>query len=148
MAIKADITLRHYQPSDYPLLESWWEIHGAEPMHESMIPVSTCIVELDGEPAASGSVFPCNNNHVAFFHGMVTRPGLSMQQSSECLMALQDGIDIIMRSSGHTLLLGTVTQGAMVRGAKMMGFSPAGDPVQAVARLVRPKPQTEYPYGS
>jgi hypothetical protein len=143
MVTTPDITIRHYRPEDYPLLESWWESHGAEPMHKSMIPVSTCIVELGGEPAASGSVFPCNNNHVAFFHGMVTRPGLSMQDARECLMALQDGIDIIMRSSGHTLLLGTVTQGAMVRGAKMMGFSPAGDPVQAVARLVRPKPQTE-----
>lgn len=142
------ITIRHYQPDDYPLLESWWEDHGAEPMHESMIPPSTCIVLLDGEPAASGSVFPCNSNHVAFFHGMVTRPGLSMQQARECLMALQDGLDIIMRAGGHTLLLGTVTQGAMVRGAKMMGFSPAGDPVQAVARLVRPKPITTENHGS
>jgi len=148
MATTANITTRHYEPSDYPLLESWWESHGAEPMHESMIPPSSCLVMLDDQPSAFGAVFLCNSNHVAFFHGMVTRPGLSMQEARECLLVLQDGLDIIMRSGGHTLLLGTVTQGAMVRGAKMMGFSPAGEPVQAVARLVRPKPITTEAHGS
>jgi len=130
------------------MLDAWWESHGAQPMHESMIPVSSCLVLSDGDPVAFGAVFPCNSNHVAFFHGMVTRPCLSMQDAREALLALQDGLDIIMRSSGHTLLLGTVQQGAMVRGAKMMGFSPAGEPVQSVARIVRPKPQTDHDHGS
>jgi len=147
METKANITTRHYELSDYPLLESWWESHGAEPMHASMIPPSSCLVMLDDQPSAFGAVFLCNSNHVAFFHGMVTRPGLSMQEARECLLVLQDGLDIIMRSGGHTLLLGTVQQGAMVRGAKMMGFSPAGEPVQAVARIVRPEPITTENHG-
>lgn len=144
METKSDrFTIRHYEPSDYPTLEDWWNGHGSEALPEWVIPASTCIVMMDGEPVASGSVFPCNNNHVAFFHGMVTRPGLSMMDARLALFALQDGLDIIMRSGGHTLLLGTVSPGAMLRGAKMMGFAPLGDLVQSVGRVVKPLPEIE-----
>jgi hypothetical protein len=132
------LTLRHYRGDDYPMLLEWWEQHEAPAMHESMVPESTCVVLLNGEPAACGSIFPCNNNHVAFFHGMVTRPGLNMREAKAVISALQDGIDIMMRSSGHTLLLGTVPDGAMMRGARMMGFTVQGTtPVYHVARLTR-----------
>lgn len=147
METKADrFTIRHYESDDYPELYSWWESHGADPMPAEMIPVSTCIVEMDGEPVASGSIFPCNNNAVAFFHGLVTRPGLGMMDSRLALHALQDGIDIIMRSGGHTLLVGTVHGDAMLRGARMIGFSAMGGLVQGVGRVV--EPQTEQNHGS
>ena len=130
--------IRHYEPADYPMLAAWWESHAADPLPEEMVPQSTCIVTMDGEPAASGSVFPCNNNFVAFFHGMVTRPGLCMRDARAALLALQEGLDIIMRAGGHALLLGTVPQGGMLRGARMMGFLPMGEPVQGVGRVIKP----------
>lgn len=138
METKAETTIRHYEPSDYPMIQGWWAVHSAEPLHPGIIPGSSCVVEMDGEPAAFGSVFPCNNNPVAFFHGMVTRPGLTMRQARKALMALQEGIDIICRNGGHTLLLGTVPAGAMMRGARMMGFDPMGDVVHPVGRVVKP----------
>lgn len=138
MATKDELSVRHYEPADYPMLEAWWMDHGAEPMDETMIPPSSCVVTMGDRSVAFGAVFLCNANHVAFFHGMVTRPGLSMAVSSAVLKYLQLGINAIMQSGGHTLLLGTVHPGAMVRGAKMMGFSPAGDLVQPVARIVPP----------
>lgn len=146
MATTSDIAIRHYDPADYPLLESWWEAHGAEPLHESMVPSSTCIVEMGGWPVASGSIFGCNCNHVAFLHGLVTRPGLSIGKAGEALRALMDGIDMMMRASGHTLLLGTVQPGGLARGSRMMGFAFAGDLVQPVARVV--KPQSIEDHGS
>lgn len=142
MEIPEEITLRHYKPEDYPMLLEWWETHGADQMPQSMIPPSTCIVMLNGEPAASGSVFLCNSNHVAFFHGMVTRPGLQMATAKRVLLALQDGLDIIMKSSGHTLLLGTVQTGPLARGAKMMGFSILSKPMHSVARVIKPNLKT------
>lgn len=142
MATTADTSIRHYMPEDYPMLEAWWDSHGVEPMDATMIPPSSCIVVRAFRCVAFGAVFLCNSNHVAFFHGMVTAPGLTMAQSAHALRALQAGIDAIMRSGGHTLLLGTVAPGALVRGAKMMGFAPAGDLVQPVARLVKPLPVT------
>jgi hypothetical protein len=134
------LTIRHYEPSDYPLLESWWQSHGGEPLPESMIPPSSCLVMLDGEPSAFGAVFLCNSNHVGFMHGMCTRPGLSMSEAKSALRALQDGIDIIMRSSGHCLLLGTVGSPAMIKGAKWMGFEVGTKQFVQVNRLVRPLP--------
>ena len=131
-------SIRHYEPSDYPMLLGWWREHGGEPMHESMIPPSSCIVIMFGEPVAFGAVFLCNSNHVAFFHGMVTCPRLTLRDAKEALHALQGGIDCIMRTGGHTLLLGTVPAGAMIKGAKWLGFIPAGDPVIPVQRLVQP----------
>lgn len=132
--------VRHYEKEDYEMLRSWWEWHGAEPLHPGMIPESSCVVLLDGDPAAFGSVFPCNNNFVAFFHGMVARPGLHFRESRASLLALQEGLDIICRNGGHTLLLGTVPSGAMMRGAQMMGFDKMGGLVQGVGRVVKPLP--------
>ena len=123
------------------MLLGWWRAHEGEPMPESMVPPSSCIVMMFGEPVAFGAVFLCNSNHVAFFHGMVTCPRLTMRDAAAALHALQDGIDCIMRTSGHTLLLGTVREGALVRGARWMGFTPSGDPVIQVHRLVKPLTQ-------
>lgn len=142
--VTTESTIRHYEPEDYPMLKSWWEGHGADPMHHTMIPPSSCVVLLDGQPAAFGAVFLCNSNHVGFFHGMVTRPGLTVKEAKTSLQHLQHGLDIIMRTSGHTLLLGTVRPGAMVRGAMMMGFTPDGDPVQQVSRIVKPQPTYDH----
>lgn len=135
-------TIRHYEPEDYPTLKSWWDAHCSDAMLEEMIPVSTCIVLMDGEPVASGSVFPCNNNGVAFFHGLVTRPGLGMMDARLALFALQDGLDIIMRTGGHTLLIGTVTPGGLLRGAVRMGFTQMGPLMQGVCRIVHPSPES------
>lgn len=131
-------TVRHYEPGDYPTLLGWWQAHGGDALPESMVPASTCVVLMEGDPVASGSIFPCNCNHVAFFHGLVTRPGLTLRQTLEVQHALQAGLDCIMRAGGHTLLLGTVPAGGMLRGAKMAGFHPAGDAVLPVQRLVQP----------
>jgi hypothetical protein len=139
-------SIRHYEPGDYPMLLGWWNAHGGAPMDQTMIPPSSCVVVMFGEPVAFGAVFLCNSNHVAFFHGMVTCPRLTLRDAKEALHALQGGLDIIMRNGGHTLLLGTVPAGAMMKGARWMGFASAGDPVIPVQRLV--KPLTENDHGS
>lgn len=137
MEIKSDIKLREYSKDDYPMLKQWWVAHGAERMHDSMIPPSSVIVEDGNGPAAFAAIYLCNSNHVAFCHGLVTRPDLHLGDTMMILEALQDGIDIIMLSSNHTLLLGTVTGPAMVRGAERIGFHVFGKPAFHIARVVK-----------
>ena len=136
MEISSDIRIREYAKEDYPVLRGWWQAHDAEPMPEQIIPQSSCVVEDEEGAAAFGAVFLCNANHVAFFHGMVTRPGMCMKHSYRMLKALQDGIDIIMASGGHTILFGTVQPGAMLRGAKRLGFNWSDNNYHQVNRII------------
>ena len=122
MEIKTDIKMRPYEALDYKMLKAWWKIHDAQPFPESIIPPSSLIVEDAKGPAAFTSVFLCNSNPVAFCHGLVTRPGMNLGDSIMINEALQDGIDILMRQSGHSVLFGTVSGKGMQRAAKRMGF--------------------------
>jgi len=130
--------VRHYEADDYATIKKWWIDHGADPMPKGMIPQSSVVITIEGEPAGFGSVFLCNSNHVGFFHGMVTRPGLRLGEAFAVLAAMQDGIDVIRQSGGHTHLLGTVRGDAMIRGAKKMGFSVSSGTLNQVERLVKP----------
>ena len=138
MEIKTDIQIRHYRSEDYPTLRAWWQIHDAERMHETMIPPSSVIVEDAKGLAAFAAVFLCNSNFVAFCHGLVTRPGLNLGDSMIINEVLQDGIDIIMRESGHKILISSVCGKAMVRGAKRLGFQTKGVECTQISRLVSP----------
>lgn len=141
MVTTSSLTIRHYEPVDYAILHGWWEKHGAEPMHESMIPKSSIIVERDGDPQAFVALFPCNNNHVAFCHGLVARPGMCLGDTLEVLKVLNRGIDIMAMSGGHTLIIATVANDRLRKGAEMIGFEATGEYVQTVARTVKPRNQ-------
>lgn len=138
METRCDLKMRHYEASDYPTLRGWWKYRNAERMHQNMIPPSSCIVEDANGPAAFAAVFLCNSNHVAFCHGLVTRPEMRLHDTYQVLEVLQDAIDIIMAQDNHKLLLGTVTGEGMVRGAKRMGFHVLGKPARHIARISTP----------
>ena len=134
------LRIRHYHPSDYPTLLEWWDDHACDAMDQSMIPRSSIVVcqkigELV-EPVAFACLFPCNNNHVAFVHGLTVRPGMGMADTIKVLKVLNDGLDFMAQCSGHTLLIASCEGERVTRGATMIGFEPVGDLVQTVARAV------------
>ena len=143
METKCDIQIRHYQPEDYADLRGWWKWHGAERMHESIIPTSSCVVEDSKGPAAFAAVFLCNSNHMAFCHGLVVRPEMKAHDTFQVLEALQDGIDIIMQAGGHSVLHASVEGEAMLRGAKRLGFHQLGKQVYQIGRVINTKQKTE-----
>jgi hypothetical protein len=134
------IRIRHYEATDYLDILSWWEARNAVPMPPVMIPASSCVAcDEDGRPAAFIAIFLCNSNHVAFAHGLVMRPGLSMRQAKELFRHLEEGIAAIMRAGGHTHLIGTVENRAgTLRAARILGFAPVGSPMQTLEKLVKP----------
>lgn len=134
--VTTSLRLRHYQPEDYPTLLGWWEEHGVDAMDASMLPVSSLIVTRYHEPVAFAALYPCNNNHVAFVHGLTVKPGMGMGDTLQVLRAVNDGLDFMAHTSGHTLLIASCEGERMVRGAEMIGFEPMGDLVQTVARAV------------
>ena len=139
MEIRTDIRIREYEPEDYPVLKDWWQRHDAERLHEDMIPKSSVIVEDKNGPAGFAGLLLSNCNQVAFCLGLVVRPGLNVSESQAIHETLQDGMDIIMRSGGHTVLLGTVTGKGMARGAQRMGFLVMSKPAFHIARIVKPE---------
>lgn len=136
--MKRVFQIRSYEPADYSTIAPWWEARGAEAWPESLIPPHGIVVEMDGRPVASGWLFLVEGMHVAFFHGMVTRPMLGVSLARQALQHLFEGLDIIMRNSGRTIILGTVEPGAMIHHAKKLGWGVLGRPVQSVVKVVKP----------
>lgn len=131
-------SIRATNAADYATAKGWWDEHGAEAWPESVLPPDGVMVEMDGEPVCAGWLFLVERHHVAFFHGLVTKPGLSMRVAAEALRHLNEGLDIVMRRAGRTLILGTVPQGGMLAHAKKLGFIPMGEPLLTVAKVVLP----------
>lgn len=118
----AGFSIRSYSPQDYPMLVSWWEEHGTEPYPESILPPSGVIVERLGQPCAAGFLMLVEQANLAFFHGLVTAPRQGMKAAFGALTHLLEGLDIIMRETGRTLMLGSVPDGAMAAYAEKLGF--------------------------
>lgn len=139
MTTEASIfSIRPVTPGDYPTMKAWWEARGMEPWPESALPPDGVVVEKDGEPVCAGWLFLVERHHVAFFHGLVSRPRLGMSEAAAALRHLNEGLDIIMRRAGRTLMLGTVPPGAMLVHAKKLGFATLGHPVQSLVKVVYP----------
>jgi hypothetical protein len=132
------LAIRAYTKADFSTLREWWDGHGASVYPETILPPSGVIVERDGKPVAAGFLMLIEQTNLAFFHGMVTKPGMGRRDAWAALQELVAGLDIIMQETGRTLMLGNVPEGAMTIFAKKLGFEVVGPATNPVARITYP----------
>jgi hypothetical protein len=83
-----DFTCRPYGYRDYEMLCEWWREHGRVPVPETFLPQIGFIAGDGDWPLAAAWLFFDTTTPVCFVGHAVTRPKLSVEQSSHALVTL------------------------------------------------------------
>jgi hypothetical protein len=74
--------IRQYKDSDYELICSWWHKQGDLAPARNMVPVdSTFVLEIEGCPVLSGSVFTTNTG-MALLENFIGNPEFKKQRKA------------------------------------------------------------------
>lgn len=116
---------------DYQTVSGWQEQRGLGKLLENTLPPTGIIVEMDGEPVAASWLYLCYGIGVAFWEGMISRPGLSLSQArascGHCLGALREiaranDIGAIKAYAGATLTHEAQKHGFAVTGHSLFSL--------------------------
>ena len=79
--------IRRYgtEVGDYQMVDGWCRAHGRGMFPETLLPAVGIIVDLDEEPAAALWLYMDNSIGVCWLDCAVTRPGLTVAESRQCL---------------------------------------------------------------
>jgi hypothetical protein len=75
----SDITIRHYEPTDYEMLSEWWHAHGKHRRPEPMLPKCGVVCEIDGKPVSALFLHMDNSCGMCMADHAVSAPGLSLK---------------------------------------------------------------------
>lgn len=70
---------------DYQMVSGWMEGRGMGMLLENLLPPTGIVLECDGEAVGAAWLYLCYGIGVAFWEGLVARPGLSMKEMREML---------------------------------------------------------------
>jgi hypothetical protein len=110
---------------DYQTVSGWKEQRGLGILCENALPPDGVIVEMNGEPVAASWLYLCHGIGVAFWEGLVTRPGLSLRQSREACAHCVGLLKTIARANDVGLIK-TYTTDAIAQEAMKLGFMATG----------------------
>lgn len=78
------VRVRPYKPEDYATLAGWYEGHGmAAPPADFFLEDGTFVLEINGELAASLSVFLTQSPYVNLLEGFIGNPKAKFQRSQQ-----------------------------------------------------------------
>jgi len=75
----SEITIRHYEPTDYEMLSEWWHSHGKHRRPEPMLPKCGVVCEIDGKPVSALFLHMDNSCGMCMADHAVSAPGLSLK---------------------------------------------------------------------
>jgi hypothetical protein len=75
----SEITIRHYEPTDYEMLSEWWHAHGKHRRPEPMLPKCGVVCEIDGKPVSALFLHMDNSCGMCMAEHAVSAPGLSLK---------------------------------------------------------------------
>lgn len=75
----SEITIRHYEPTDYEMLSEWWHAHGKHRRPEPMLPKCGVVCEIDGKPVSALFLHMDNSCGMCMADHAVSAPGLSLK---------------------------------------------------------------------
>jgi hypothetical protein len=77
----SEITIRHYEPTDYEMLSEWCYFHGKHPRPEPMLPKCGVVCEIDGQPVSALFLHMDNSCGMCMADYAVSAPSLSLKQA-------------------------------------------------------------------
>jgi hypothetical protein len=75
----SEITIRHYEPTDYEMLSEWVSKHGKPWLPEAMLPKCGVVCEIDGQPVSALFLHMDNSCGMCMIDHAASAPGLSLK---------------------------------------------------------------------
>jgi hypothetical protein len=76
--------IRSFDNGDFEMIASWWTARGElPPLPGMMVEDGTFVLEYDGEPIMSLTVFLTQSRELSYIEGYICRPGVSKEVSHE-----------------------------------------------------------------
>ena len=117
----SDITIRHYEPTDYEMLSEWWHAHGKHRRPEPMLPKCGVVCEIDGKPVSALFLHMDNSCGMCMAEHAVSAPGLSLKTAmlafKHCVACLKK----IAKDFGYHTMAVTTYRG-IARRLESQGF--------------------------
>jgi hypothetical protein len=117
----SDITIRHYEPTDYEMLSEWWHAHGKHRRPEPMLPKCGVVCEIDGKPVSALFLHMDNSCGMCMADHAVSAPGLSLKTAmlafKHCVACLKK----IAKDFGYHTMAVTTYRG-IARRLESQGF--------------------------
>jgi hypothetical protein len=90
----SEITIRHYEPTDYEMLCGWWRAHGKYEKPSIMLPKCGVVCEIDGKPVSALFLHMDNSCGMCMAEHAVSAPGLSLKTA---LLAFKNCVDCLKK---------------------------------------------------
>jgi hypothetical protein len=101
-----NISIRHYTPQDFKMLESWWKYTNQAGLTESMLPnETTFVMEIDSVPASCVCLYLTNCYELAYLGNFVSNPELKGPKRHEANKELMKFIKDFANESGYKHVL-------------------------------------------
>jgi hypothetical protein len=117
----SEITIRHYEPTDYEMLSEWWHAHGKHRRPEPMLPKCGVVCEIDGKPVSALFLHMDNSCGMCMADHAVSAPGLSLKTAmlafKHCVACLKK----IAKDFGYHTMAVTTYRG-IARRLESQGF--------------------------
>lgn len=117
----SEITIRHYEPTDYEMLSEWWHAHGKHRRPEPMLPKCGVVCEIDGKPVSALFLHMDNSCGMCMAEHAVSAPGLSLKTAmlafKHCVACLKK----IAKDFGYHTMAVTTYRG-IARRLESQGF--------------------------
>lgn len=96
-----NISIRHYENSDFDEIHSWWLAHDeCPPSRGMMIEDGTFIFELDGNPVMTITALTTQSKMISYLEGYCANPSLPKEKRNECGEILWDYALEYLRKKG------------------------------------------------
>lgn len=132
------LSVRHYTPSDFPLISSWWIAHGEPgPLPSMLPPESTFLLEMDGIPALCVSLYLTNSSEVAYIENFCGNPELDGPARRSAAPHLVKYIENFALSRGYARLFCLAHKEPLKRRYEELGYTRTLDNVATFCKSLK-----------
>ena len=117
----SEITIRHYEPTDYEMLSEWWHAHGKHRRPEPMLPKCGVVCEIDGKPVSALFLHMDNSCGMCMADHAVSAPGLSLKTAMLAFRHCVACLKKIAKDFGYHTMAVTTYRG-IARRLESQGF--------------------------
>lgn len=128
---------RHYKPSDFKTISSWWTQRNEPGPNEGMLPSeTTLIVEYKGIPAVCLSIYFTNSKEISYLENVCTNPNIKKEIRQTLLELLTKFAFGFAKDHGYKRMIVLSYKDKVKKRYEQIGFTKTIDNVSTYVRVL------------